>query len=744
MTDHKSFVFRFGDIEVREREFLLIRAGEALPVEPKAFRVLLFLLRNPGRLVSKDEILNAVWNDCSVSDNSLTRSVATLRRLLNDDPREPRYIATVQTLGYRLLCPVQAIAQEAVTSEAGTNGTTRPLDDGRAHGATEEEGRKPDASRRKRAQILFAGSGVALLIILVGGFLVYGVIRGRAGRVGAPSVGAARSTGVRYVPLTSVPGLVSYPAFSPDGQKIAFFWDADKATPSDLYIQLVGGDVQLVGGEKPLRLTHTPSGFLCCANWSPDGRQIAFTRCDDYGGGIYVVPALGGPERKITDAACLFGYDGYPTWTLDGASLLLADRCVPDGPRGIVQFSLATGEKRCLTTPPTGGDSGDIALALSPDGKTVAFIRSSTISRDEICTIEVSGNHLKQLTHDGQSIANHLMWAADGQYIIFDSSRDGGTGRPWRVPAAGGAIEQETIYPRVGTLSRDGRRLAYVEESGLSRTIWRAELASSAGRILSLAKIIASSSGNDSPQLSTDEQKIVFRSGSSIWTSKANGDNRLQLTVTARGFAGTPRWSPDGKWIVFDYRITAHSQIFMVDAEGRNLHSVTAGDYENDVPSWSRDGSSIYFASNRTGNWQVWNRKLATGEETQVTRNGGHAAFESYDAKMLYYAKFDGAGIWSVPVAGGTEQRVTDALHRGYWGHFAVTDGGIYLLDTDAPPRPTVMYYSFQTKRLTPVFQITEHPLTWNPGLSASRDGRTVLFAQFLPTSSITMVDNLQ
>ena len=223
-----------------------------------------------------------------------------------------------------------------------------------------------------------------------------------------------------------------------------------------------------------------------------------------------------------------------------------------------------------------------------------------------------------------------------------------------------------------------------------------------------------------------------------------NGDDPLQLTRTSSGFAGTPRWSPDGKWIVFDYRITAHSQIYIVDAEGRNLRAVTGGDWENEVPSWSRDGSSIYFASNRTGRWQVWKRKVATGEETQVTRNGGHAAFESYDAKVLYYSKFDGAGIWSIPVAGGAEQRVTDALHRGYWGHFSVTDGGIYLLDAEASPRPTVMYLSFLTKRLTPVFQLPEHPLPWVSNLSSSRDGRTLLFAQQIPKSSIMMVDNLQ
>lgn len=124
MTFHKFSVFKFEDIEVREREFLLVKGGKVLPVEPKAFRVLLFLVRNPRRLVTKDEILNAVWSDCAVSDNSLTRGIATLRRLLGDDSRKPRFIETVPTVGYRFLCDV--VAAEEGVNEFATEATYLP------------------------------------------------------------------------------------------------------------------------------------------------------------------------------------------------------------------------------------------------------------------------------------------------------------------------------------------------------------------------------------------------------------------------------------------------------------------------------------------------------------------------------------------------------------------------------------------------------------------------------------------
>src|SRR5580698_3537765 len=136
MTEHKCFVFTFADVEVREREFCIVKAGQLLPVEPKAFRVLLFLLRNPHKLIPKDELLDAVWDDCTVSENSLTRSIALLRRLLADDTREPRYIATVPTVGYRFLCDVK-VAEDGF---AGPNAASlRHLHNGNEENSDEFE-----------------------------------------------------------------------------------------------------------------------------------------------------------------------------------------------------------------------------------------------------------------------------------------------------------------------------------------------------------------------------------------------------------------------------------------------------------------------------------------------------------------------------------------------------------------------------------------------------------------------------
>ena len=111
MTTVQSVVYRFADVEVDDWEFSVIRGGEVLAVEPKAFQVLIYLLRNPRRLIAKEELINAVWGDAAVTENSLTRSILKLRRLLGDDVREPRYIETVAKVGYRWVCKVE-VAEE--------------------------------------------------------------------------------------------------------------------------------------------------------------------------------------------------------------------------------------------------------------------------------------------------------------------------------------------------------------------------------------------------------------------------------------------------------------------------------------------------------------------------------------------------------------------------------------------------------------------------------------------------------
>ena len=112
-------IYQFGSFQVDDADFRLSSEGSPIALEPKTLRLLLFLLQNSGRLVRKQELLDAVWPDTAVSENALTRSIGLLRRALDDPSREPRFIETVPTVGYRFIAPVvTSAATPPSTSDA--------------------------------------------------------------------------------------------------------------------------------------------------------------------------------------------------------------------------------------------------------------------------------------------------------------------------------------------------------------------------------------------------------------------------------------------------------------------------------------------------------------------------------------------------------------------------------------------------------------------------------------------------
>jgi Tol biopolymer transport system component len=235
--------------------------------------------------------------------------------------------------------------------------------------------------------------------------------------------------------------------------------------------------------------------------------------------------------------------------------------------------------------PPLYSEVGDSDPAVSPDGKTVVFERHTTVGPAKIYTVALSGGNPRQVTPDGRA-AWDPMWSSDGQHIIFNLGRSSLGDQVWRVPATGGTMEPETVYPAAGALSRDGRRLAYVEPFWFWRAhaavISRMELPSAGGQVVSQNQVIASDGGNQSAQSSPDGRRIAFQSGRTgrpeIWRSDEDGSDLLQMTSFDRGFSGTPRWSPDGRWIAFDHHHETHSQIYLIDSEGPNMHAVTFPD----------------------------------------------------------------------------------------------------------------------------------------------------------------------
>jgi eukaryotic-like serine/threonine-protein kinase len=609
----------------------------------------------------------------------------------------------------------------------------RDVESGRALvGRVPTSDRRPARSRRTR-RVLFVTAGV-IAILLAAAWLAISRRGDRAPASGAP---------IRTVPLTSLPGEERSPTFSPDGNQIAFSWDGEERN-QDIYVKLVGAG-------NPLRLTTNPAPDTQPA-WSPDGRHIAFIRVSPGESGVFMIPALGGPERRIErlnwDAEWNASGAGV-SWSPESKFLAYSDRKAPQEPASLFLTSVDQSVRRRLTVPPSQ-TFGDLAPAISSDGRTVAFARLTGSGVSDIYRVPFAGGEPTRLT-TGQAWLRGLAWTPDDTALVFSS---GGVvqGSLWKVASAGGQPERLPIggdnasYPAISGRSN---RIAFIQQT-MDANIWRMAVPTRGEP--NVSRFIASTRHEAGPQFSPDGKRIVFhsdRTGSlEIWVCDADGRNLLQLTSISGGhITGTPRWSPDNRQIVFDSQAGGQAggqyDIFVIAVDGGAPRRVTDDPSDDAVPSWSADGRAIYFASNRTGRHEVWKTRVDGGPAVQVTRQGGFAAFESPDGQMLYYAKgLNAAGIWRVPVKGGAETPVLEFPAAGYWGYWALGQKGIYFVNTSAMPH-VLSLYEPETRRVTTVATLERSVTPFEPGLAVSPDGRSILYVQEDQLNSdIMLVEN--
>jgi Tol biopolymer transport system component/DNA-binding winged helix-turn-helix (wHTH) protein len=711
--------YQFGHFRLEPDARLLLHDGQPVTLTPKAFDTLLALVRQPGRVLTREELMQEVWPDTFVEEANLTVNISTLRKALGEHPTQHRYIVTVPGRGYRFVAEVKEMWEEGTSGVVREQAAEKKLEEVETARATQAE--PSVAPRRSRAKhLLWALPLIAVVLLIVWRSNI------SLTQPAAP---------LRIVPITSFPGQKSQPTFSPDGNQVAFVWDGGNGGNQDIYVKLIDAGT-------PLRLTSDAAAESDPV-WSADGKHLAFLRPMGGRNAIFLIPALGGSERKVAEVAPSGLWQNLD-WSADGKYLAVSDRGAANEAQGIFLIAVESGEKRRLTTPPQSLSDG--MPKFSPDGKTLAFVRGSSIFVNDLYLVPVAGGEARRLTTDQRWLFGQA-WTADSRALIFSSNR-GGLFSLWRIPTAGGAVEalpaagEDALYPAI---SRQGNRLSYVRWK-IDSNIWRVAgpNATASEAAAPPVKLIASTREDAEPQISPDGKRIAFhsnRTGSyEIWVCASDGKNPIQLTHFKGPQGGSPRWSPDGRQIVFDCRLEGPSDIFVINVDGGAPRRLTTEASEDVVPSWSRDGRWVYFASNRSGTQQVWKIPAEGGTAQQVTQQGGFEPFESTDGRVLYYHKR--GSIWRVPVGGGEEARVLDQVEWGYW---AVTEQGICFLNRQAQPRPAIELFNFatgQVKRITMVEQDLGVP---PPGFAVSPDGRWIFYKRVDQSDNdIMLVENFR
>ena len=346
--------------------------------------------------------------------------------------------------------------------------------------------------------------------------------------------------------------------------------------------------------------------------WSPKNDQIVFSRNQE----IWSAAPLGGPARRIIDSG------RNPNFSADGESLVFErDKEI------WVAKADGSDAHRVDAAPENRYNTMDGLPAFSPDGKWIAAYRPAMGPHGDVWVIPAEGGKARRVTFDTRA-ASGPTWTPDGRWIVYSSSRAGST-TLWRVPSAGGTPEALTTGAGEDTepaLSADGKRLIYTN----ARNSW--------------ALALLDPATGKSKELLERRSEVIF-----------------------------PVFSRAGDRIAFFHMTAAGDQVFTIAVDGADLRQITQGKEERNVmPSWSADGSSLYF-------YRVWPtlsfRKisLAGGASTEVPAWPGAAlerVQEDPSGRQLAYTLQEGRKPIATllrDLGSGKEKRLAMPLHDPRW-----------------------------------------------------------------------------
>jgi Tol biopolymer transport system component/DNA-binding winged helix-turn-helix (wHTH) protein len=651
VISEKPLIYLFDDLQVNLRTCKVMKEGRPLPLEPKAFEVLVFLIKHRGRLVERNELLDAVWKESFVTPNALTRVIAHLRKILGDDAKEARYIETAPTRGYRFIADVE-IKNDEDSAENGDpsariESSTRPKIDSESAPSisTSEPGPAGQRARISLALICLSILSVSVIALLW---------RSQTRSDFADLPGLMKTT-----QITTTAGLDLFPAFSPDGGVIAY--SSLRHNSFEIFVR------QLAPGGREIQIT-TEGGQNLQPAWSPDGKMIAYHSRNRHG--IWTVPALGGVARQLTD----FGAE--PAWSRDGEWIAFQSDAPADlsqaafgamPPSTIWIVSSRGGAPQAITkmgTPPGGHG----VPTWSPDGKQIVFV-THDLGLSEIWSITPKGEDLQRIS-EGYAHFFDPVFSPDGKYLYFSAAS--GNFRLWRMRWSSPVSKPVEVANTGGSLARHltiapgGKRIAYssltmVDHIGSVMISPNSSASASPPTLLTRDTNYRKTNHAFSPDGKTIAYN-VWRMGADgeVWLMETDGGNPRQLTPEPAVLLG---WLPQGNQALLVSKTSPGPRLMNVDVNTGK--QVQVADYNSEIRMGrlSPDGREVAFNSRASGTVNIWTASTEGGAPKQLTFDRELMGFPCWspDGQLLAFEmkRGDDCHLAIIPREGGTPLQLT-------------------------------------------------------------------------------------
>ncbi|MDH5824750.1 winged helix-turn-helix domain-containing protein [Luteimonas sp. RD2P54] len=667
------------------REITMPGARRPRRVAPKALAVLRVLAEQPGRVVSRAELLDRVWPGTLPTDDVLTQAVTQLRKAFAADAGEAgrSYIETIAKSGYRLVADVEWLRESAPIAAA-------PPPDPAGDGKTREP--MPDtpplpvvvAAARRRPRVpmagMFAVIGAALVLILAATLVL--LPDGVPAHAAAPfPTVPGTAPDLPYRLITSRPGFELAPTLSPDASMVAY-----TATRPDRPGTVVL--VQTTSSAVPRLLSDPgPDAYDGLPTWSPDGREVAFARTWRDGRCAVLVVAASGSGSPREAARC----DGIDllsfSWTPDGGGLVFGSNGESDAP-GIRLLDLASGTWSRLRYP-VAPDDFDYAPRYSPDGAWIGFIRNPQLG--DLWRVPAAGGQPQRLTSLGAELRG-WNWLPDGRAIVF-SQRVDSQARLYRLDLDSGAVSDlglddaqgPAVAARVPALAFVHRRARFA--------IHRIDPVALPDGPVFRERLFESSGRDTQPMVSPDGRQLVFTSDRSgrfeLWHAELSRPESLRPILGLRPDTRQPAaWSADSTTLLVAGRDRAGAPaIFEVEpATGRAVRLPVPAEHPLQALYVADPAHLLVATEGGSGHTRLvlFDRGTMPWRELQAVEGVSQARFDPARGRVLF-SSLAGNGLWEAApdlAPRSIRQIGAGVPTRARYRTWAVTgDGGIDYLD---------------------------------------------------------------
>ena len=568
-------LYEFADFQLQPARRVLQRNGERIPIAPKSFEVLLYLVQHAGRVVLKDELLKACWPGAFVEEGNLTQHVFWLRKALAEKACQ---VVTVPGRGYEFTGEVRLIrVPAAVPVEPGP---PPPIEEAPAPAAppparaAEPNVFAPQTTLRSpelRRRFWIAGS--AVLAVCASVTILWAWKEARQPK-------PLRVTGTRRITNdVNEKCLGDNTSLITDGTSL-FFTEKENEASVAARVLASGGPIHRFRAPFPdARLAAYSQKrnqlLFGTASWELSNKRLLMTSQPD-----------GSGAASLHE---LVGHDG--SWSPDEQKLVFASGRLlyisdQDGANASVLY-----EAPSLVYFPR----------WSPDGSRIRFSEHFIGMKTQLWEISVDGSGLHQLFADQQNHDEMCCgtWSKDGRYFFFSA----GPSNHQEIWASSERPDkpQKMSKPFLIDGGPIDRWLGVLPSQDATK-LWAvgADLRVELDRVDAKTREIKPALGGPSIEgvsFSKDRQWMAFTQypEGTLWVSRVDGSEKRQLTADGR-IARFPKWSPDGKSICFLAASNEYGwKLYLVDVQTQRSRLLSNEAAQQGIASWSPDGKKLAF-----------------------------------------------------------------------------------------------------------------------------------------------------